>query len=197
MSCAEVVYQKIDKVRIIELAEKLGLEFKINRVLVNRLMSLDNMDVIKNDMIKICSIADGVITEDIIDAVISKSSELDMFDLIDAISKKNLSLVISLLNNLRDKGENEVSITIRLKNKFRELYYIKSYVIQGLNDKTISYKLNCHPYVALLGVKAVKNFSIESLENAFMKLSEAEVKYKSGYESDLLTTTLIEVLSLQ
>ncbi|GEM_PF-3253004 len=193
---SEVVYQAIDKKRVIALANELGIK-KLDKDIIDKLLSLDNMDVIKNDLVKLSSILDDDIDYKTMEQVISKSNEIDMFDLIEAISKKNMNLTMKVLREIRDKGENDIGITIRIRNKFRELYYIKSYLIKGLNKDDIAYKLKCHPYVALLGVNAVKNYTYEKLESAFITLNECEAKYKSGYKADLLESALIEILAIR
>lgn len=188
---AEVIYQKIDKKRVDELTKSMGL--KLEQGIIDKLITLDNMDVIKNDLAKIASIIED--DANLINKIISKSNEIDMFDLIESISCKDLSQSISILNEIRDKGENDVGIAIRLRNKFRELYMIKQYVMSGMKSQDIAYKIGCHPYVATLGIAAVKKFDVETLENAYISLAECEDRYKSGYKNDLLTTTLIQILS--
>lgn len=132
---------------------------------------------------------------DIAKQVISKSNQTDIFDLTEAISKKNLLKALDALSDIRAKGQSDVATSLCLNKKFKELYLIKSYLTKGLGQNDIANKLRCHPYVVKLGINTVKNFTLYQLENAFLETGECEKLYKLGVKNDILETTLIKILN--
>lgn len=111
---------------------------------------------------------------------VSKSSNLTVFNLVDAVSKKDSASAVLQLRELVQNGEAEIKILALLARQMRILLQIKSLSGKGWGESQIASDLGLHPFVVKKGLQQNKNFSIEELIKALEILLETDVKSKTG-----------------
>lgn len=111
---------------------------------------------------------------------VSKSNNLNVFDLVDAVSKKDAATAVFKLRELIQNGEIPIKIIGLLAWQIRSLLHIKSLRNKGLGESQIIAASGINSYVVKKGLVASGNFSTYELINALEILLETDVKAKTG-----------------
>jgi DNA polymerase-3 subunit delta len=150
---------------------------------------------IKNELEKIYILLSSnkkkVIELEDLNIVANYTVEHEIWDLTEAISKKDKVKSMELLNLILKKAEDFPLILAILTNQFEILYFIKS----GIPDSIITSKLKVHPFVLEKNRYYARNFTIEQIKMLFFKLANLDFNIKKGRIDyrlglNLLITTL-------
>lgn len=96
--------------------------------------------------------------------------EKNIFGLTDAISAKNKTLAIKLLNEQYGAGLSDEYLLSMLIRQFRTLLQIRQYLDKNINPSQITTKLNLHPFVIKKGISQAANFSVNRLRDYINQL---------------------------
>lgn len=110
----------------------------------------------------------------------SVNSTLNVFNLIDAVSKKDGSAAILQLRELLRTGESDRKIFYLLVRQMRILLQIIPLKKRGVTEAQIASELGLHPYVAKKGVEQSRNFTPQELIQALEILRDVDEKVKTG-----------------
>lgn len=140
----------------------------------------DNLYIITNELDKMFLYKDNnkTINKEDVKLITSRTINANIFDLIEAITKRDVNKSLFLYQDLVLLNEEEIKLIIILANQFRLIYQVKEMYKEGYSEYDISRNLNVHPY----RVKLAYNMDItinESLEY-IKKLSELDRNIKSG-----------------
>lgn len=144
---------------------------------------LDKLFLFKN--------CDKQITKMDVDNVTSKVINDNIFDLIDAIVKKNIDKSLELYDDLLLLNEEEIKLIVILANQFRLIYQVKEMYKSGYSEFDIAKMLDIHPY----RIKLAKNIEIK--ENTALKylrelatldelIKTGEIDKRIGFEKFIL-----------
>lgn len=111
---------------------------------------------------------------------VSAGSNLTVFNLVDAVSKKDAATAVSQLRELVRNGEVEIKILALLARQMRILLQIHALSKKGLGESRIVSDLELHPFVVKKGLQQSKNFSAQELMDALEILLDTDVKFKTG-----------------
>lgn len=168
---------------------------KIDNKILNLLLTADNLDVARNDLIKLSFLNPDNLTLENAEKYISSSSEIDVFNLTEAIKERNLEKSLVYINNLKDKGENEIVLTIMLTKTFKLLYDCKILKEIGLSEGDIATRLKMHHYPVKLACKQAEKFPIETLSKAIDLCLQYDIDFKKGVKSSL-DILIIKILAI-
>lgn len=140
----------------------------------------DNLYIITNELDKMFLYKDKnkiIKKEDVVSGT-SKVINSNIFDLIDAIVKRNIDRALSLYDDLLLLNEEEIKLIIILANQFRLIYQVKEMFRSGYSELDISKILGVHPY----RIKLAKDVDVNSKEclEFIKKLSELDKNIKTG-----------------
>ena len=121
------------------------------------------------------------------------NTELNIDDLFDAIMGY-CSISISKSNSLLDKFDSPLYIIAALQNKFRQALTIKAHLEMNINIYQISKLLGINSYKLEKDINKLKNISSGSLVDIISKLSDLELKVKTGI---ITNKNIIDLLLLQ
>lgn len=155
----------------------------LDNSILTLMMSADNLDVARNDMRKL-SMVDGL-TFEVARNNLCGSNEIDIFNLTDAIKSGKVEATISILRNLKDKGQNDVGIGINMLRAFELLLHSKQLLEKGLSVQQIAEKLKMHEYPVKLACGQCKKFEEDKLMQAVIELLEFDVSCKLGHKPSL------------
>lgn len=124
-------------------------------------------------------------TEDVKNLVRGNFSE-NIFALTDALSVKNKSLAVKLLDEQIEAGLSDGYLLNMFVRQFRILLQIKQALESGLSQRQIAGKLKLHPFVAQKGVEQARHFTLFILKNILSRLAKIDYEVKSG-QGDYLT----------
>ncbi len=129
--------------------------------------------LIKNELEKLISCDDFEITEKTIDALVCKQTEFTVFELTDALSKRDADRAVSLLN-LMPKDTKPFSLVL---NHFRRLFFVA--VAEG-TEKELADLLGVKEYAIIVAKRLSKNFSKLQLKNIYEMTSDVDFYIKNG-----------------
>lgn len=141
-----------------------------------------DMSLVKGELDKVFLLADCLGTSklslpDVKDVVVI-SSEVVVFDIIDAIAKKDAKTTFSLVDSYMAENSNIFSLIALLQRSFRLLYYAIVY------KQSFGEKLHMNAFVAKKYVDRVKLFREREVVKKMMFLLECECELKSGWNPD-------------
>lgn len=139
-----------------------------------------NIDIIISEINKMKIYKDNnkLITIDDINSISSKGFNDNVFDLTDAIMKKDFDKIFGVYNDLITIGEDEIKILSLISNQFILVYQCKLLDESNCDQKAIANLLNVHPYRVKLALET--DYMTYELKNIIKKLHDLDFKIKSG-----------------
>ena len=134
------------------------------------------------------------ITKEDINVLIKKDLNINIYDLTNAINKKDIRKSLELFNDLLKNNEDEIKILGSLANNYRLLMNIKNLVTQ-YKDEEIIKKLKMHPYRLKMLKEQSNNYTKEEISKIINKLQKIDINIKSGLidKKDALEMFLLEL----
>jgi len=109
----------------------------------------------------------------------------NIFAMTDAISNKNKSLALELFEKEIEAGVAEHLLIHMIARQFKILMQVKQALDSGHSSRQIINDLKLHPFVVQKASAQVRNFSLETLKDIYLKLVEVDYLFKKG-QGDLL-----------
>lgn len=127
--------------------------------------------------------ANKVGSEDV-SAVSGRTSLHTIFELGDAIGRRNPAQAQVVLKDILESGETAVYVLVMLARHFRQLLQARTYSRQGLAGADLAAAMGVHPFVAMKSSQQARSFSEEELESALARILEADIAVKTGKSTD-------------
>lgn len=139
-----------------------------------------NVDILLSEINKMIIFKDNDknITINDIDEISSKAINDNVFDLSDAIMKKDFKRMYDCYNDLIILKEEPIKIIAMLGNQFNLVYQCKLLSSKGLSEKEIATSLSVHPYRVKLAIET--DYIISELKDILIKLHNLDFEIKSG-----------------
>lgn len=120
------------------------------------------------------------ITKSDIDLVVEKSIDDNIFDLVDAITKKEKSVALEIYQELLLHNEEPLKILVMVANQFRLIYQVKVLKEEQNNESEISKMLGVHPYRVKLAAEKARIYSSQALLQYLNQLAKLDLEMKNG-----------------
>lgn len=123
--------------------------------------------------------AEGVekLTDEIVDTLVYPDAEYKIYELANALSRKNYDAFVRIINDLSTKGFNELSLLSSLSSHFKTLYEVS--MMKG-SDKEIALSLGAKEYAVKKSRDQAENFSSAQLLTIYSGIYGAIGDIKSG-----------------
>ena len=131
----------------------------------------DYYSLIKNELEKLTNAPNDVITEKDIENMVTKETEYSVFELTEALSKKDANRAVELLS-LMDKDTKTFNLIL---NHFRRLFFVAI-----SKDEDLSKLLNVKEYAIVKAKELSRNFSKIQLKNIYSLLDDVDFYIKNG-----------------
>jgi DNA polymerase-3 subunit delta len=131
------------------------------------------------------------ITVEDVDNMVSKTVELSIFDLVDAVGERNYQKAIKMAREMVFLGEPVIKILFMVARQARLLLKAKGLQVTGLNDRDVAAKMQIHPFVAQKCIKQARNFTLPELKAAMEKTLNTDYDIKSGRQEPKLALELL------
>ena len=128
---------------------------------------------IKNELEKLIAVDDVDITLRIVNALVSKETEFTAFELTDALSRRDATKAVELLN-LMDKDAKTFSLIL---NHFRRLFFVAT---SGMTTKELAEMLNVKEFAIVKAGELARNFTKLQLKNIYEMLNDVDFYIKNG-----------------
>jgi len=133
---------------------------------LNELLSRLDLDMyqISNEVDKLSTYSNKIYLHDV-EALTPKKLDDNIFDMIDAMFKKNSNKAFRIYNDLKSLGNEPVSLVSIIATQVRFLYQVLVLQNKGYNESNIANELSVHPFRVKMGIDKVRNYSEYELED--------------------------------
>ncbi|GCE48533.1 DNA polymerase III delta subunit [Thermosporothrix hazakensis] len=120
----------------------------------------------------------GTITVSEIEKLSAQVQEAKVFDLTDALARRNRKQALNILHDLLSDGEPPIKLISLIISQVRSLLLVKELAHKGMRDGQIASTLGMAPFIAKKTLGQVNNFTPQQLENTYRKLLETDAALK-------------------
>lgn len=142
---------------------------------------VNNNASLLNRNIEILKIYPDKIDEDVINALCSESDEMNVFDLINALTSKNISKSISLSRKMLANNDSIIPLISLLSGQYRFLYYVAYLEKQGNSLYDIASITGSKEYRIKVALNTLRSLSMKEILIQLKRLHELDIKVKSVY----------------
>ena len=141
---------------------------------------LNDMVRIKQEISKICSYLQtgNLVTDDVIDKLVTPDEELNVFALIDALSKKDAKSSHTILYDMQQNGEPSIKLLGLISGHFRRLFFAK--ISKNKTNAQLASELGCKEYAIVKAKQQSEKFSASQLKQIENLILETDYNIKSG-----------------
>jgi DNA polymerase-3 subunit delta len=124
--------------------------------------------------------AERPITTADVDEIVPYAQAAIVFDLVDALGRRDGRTAAQTLHRLLDAGEHPMGLLAMIVRQFRLLIQVKELKAKGANSQTVAKELGIHPFPARKLHSQAAYFTTPQLEAVYRHLLETDVGIKSG-----------------
>ncbi len=155
----------------------------------------DDLRLLDQEIEKLVVYVDGArpISEDDVRLLVSYVQEANIFEMVDALGRRDGQRAAQLLHQLLDEGEHPLALLGMIVRQFRIMIQVKELSERGLSQQKTTARLKLHPFVVKKTTRQAMNFSMEQLETVYRKLLATDVAIKTGQMDDVLALDMLVV----
>lgn len=158
----------------------------------NEYNSIKNLYDLENELLKVInfSIKDEVTKEDI-ELVLTKTFDLNIFNLLASINKKDSDSALKIFNEMYISNEPVQRIIFMIIRQLRIMLIYKLYKIKGYADGEIQEKLKIKPYEFKKISSQAYNYSEDQLKSALNNILQLDIKQKTSSHDEKLALEIL------
>lgn len=122
----------------------------------------------------------GTITQDIVDQLIPRTLESNVFQLTEKLAENKIAQVWQIWEDLLTQKEEPIRILALMTRQFRLLYQTKVLAAKGMGASEIAKMLGVHPYPVKLAISHSASFTLDQLKTYLSLAIAADQDIKSG-----------------
>lgn len=140
--------------------------------------------------------AERPITKQDVDDMSPYAQTAIVFDMVDALGRRDGRSAVRTLHSLLDAGEHPLGLLAMVARQFRLLIQVKELKAQGINPPAIAKTLKLHPFPTGKLCNQAIHFTAAQLEAVYRHLLDTDVAIKSGeIEAELALDLLVAGLA--
>lgn len=132
----------------------------------------------------------GTIRRDTVERLAIRTSEQNVFQLVEEIAKLRLERAITIFHDLLKEKEEPVKLLALIARQFRLMLGAQELSRQGLSQGQIASRLGAHPYAVRMAGEQAKRFRPETLGRILAELADLDFAIKSGRMDKVLALEL-------
>ncbi|USK27392.1 DNA polymerase III subunit delta [Metabacillus hrfriensis] len=146
------------------------------------MLTAGNLMAISQEMKKLSTYTGegGIIREDIVSALVSRTLEQNIFELIEKVIRKDRTRAMQIFYDLLKANEEPIKILSLLINQFRLILQVKELSVLGYGQQQIAGNLKVHPFRVKLAMQQAQLFQTSELTSIMNQLGEADYEMKTG-----------------
>ncbi|GAK11444.1 DNA polymerase III subunit delta [Geomicrobium sp. JCM 19039] len=165
-----------------KLASKWTVQFEPRALEHFLSITAPDLHIRKNEVEKCALFAGegGVITESMVDQLVPKSLEDNVFTLIDRVSEGNTEKALVLYDELMNSGEEPIKITVLLARQLRMMSLVLDMDHRGYSQQKMAGTIGVPPFVVGKIRNKAKGLQSTAIYRALFDLAEVDYKMKQG-----------------
>lgn len=129
----------------------------------------------------------------IVKEIVGQTAPVLIFDLLDALMKKETGKALFLAERMLSGGETPVRLNFMMARQFRLALTAKILEAKGLSPKEVMTEMKIRPFEARKIMEQAKNYTMEELIAALEKLRDLDFLLKTGGEKEALFQAFFEL----
>jgi DNA polymerase-3 subunit delta len=117
--------------------------------------------------------------------------EADIFEMVDALGRRNTAKAIVLLHRMLDEGKAPLYLLTMIVRQFRIMIQVKEMHALNFTVAESAKQLRLHEFVVKKGLAQAQNFSFGQLSHIYDSLAESDTAIKTGKENETLALDLL------
>lgn len=142
----------------------------------------EGLERLERETDKLIDFCEEEITRSDIDRLVSKSLNVRIFEMTDALMARNADKAFSILSDMKTVRESAYNILFTVFQTFDKMLYASLLLKEGEGAGAVAQKLNVPPFIARKYMK--KSFSDEFLIDAVSAAAEIDLAIKNGETDD-------------
>lgn len=126
-----------------------------------------------------------------VEATLAGVPEINIFAMIDAMSQKNNTVALRLLDEQLAAGEPPMRLLMLIARQVRALLYAKEFAAAGKSSQEIAKLLSLHPFVAEKMLGQARRFTEDGLKQILMMISDVDRAIKAGRAGNVSLEAII------
>ena len=140
--------------------------------------------------------AERPITKADVDAVVPYAQAAVVFDMVDALGRRDGRTAAQTLHRLLEMGEHPLRLLAMIVRQFRLLIQVEELKAQGNTSRDVAQALKLHPFPAGKLCNQATHFTAAQLETVYRHLLDTDVAIKTGkMEADVALDLLVAGLA--
>ncbi|MGX8835389.1 DNA polymerase III subunit delta [Amedibacillus sp. YH-ame6] len=182
-TCKVMVFSKVDDQEKIRYANEqitkrnLVLDYAAKELLLLRLPN--DIRSIQNELGKL-ELFGGTITREIVEDLVTRPIEEDVFQLVNAVVDKDLKKAFHAWADMQVLNKDAIFLIATLASQFRLLYQVRVLMDEGRQKDDIVSITNAHPYRVQLSMNTAKRLTARELLSILERLATLDQQIKSG-----------------
>lgn len=119
-------------------------------------------------------------TTDVIDQLVARSTEQNVFILIEDIVNVRLERAFVILEELLKQREEPIKIAALIARQFRIMLQVKELSKQGYSQQQMASQIGLHPFAVKVAEGQSRKYNIEKLSNIMSQLADLDYQMKTG-----------------
>jgi DNA polymerase-3 subunit delta len=136
----------------------------------------------------------GVVTADIVESMVARSTEQNIFLMIDELARMHVDKALRILYDLLKHKEEPVKILSLIARQFRSMLLVKQLSKQGYSQQQLASQLGLHPYAVKIAGEQARLYEADKLKQSLSRLADMDYQMKVGKMDKVLA---IEMFMLQ
>lgn len=156
----------------------------------------EGLQFLTNELEKlILYVQDEKISLEVVQELVAKTSEINVFHLIDNIANQQGKKALDQLHTSLTMGEAPLKLVFLLVRQFRMIIIAKDLLATGFSEKQIREKLGQAPFVVTNVIRQGRRFSLNELIASLDSLLETERKLKTsgGLDHELMEDLVLKL----
>ena len=141
-------------------------------------ISAKGLDQINNELEKLCAYCGEEITKTDIDRLVSRSAELRIFDLTDAMTEKNVPKTLSILEDLRH--ESAFGLLYMVFSAFEKILHARLLLDSGAPYQQVLEEVAANKFTARKYTDSAKRFTLDFLLDTVAEIPLVDLSIKQG-----------------
>ncbi len=136
----------------------------------------------KNEIDKLIAYAGfgGIITTDMVNKVVVKEIQKDVFSLSNAIVDKNKQKIINIYQDLINSGYDTYYLFALVGKSLRDIFFVSTMINEGLKQADIAKELKISPGRAYYLMRNAKSLDLNTVKEYIRKIGNLDYQVKSG-----------------
>lgn len=132
----------------------------------------------------------GTVDQETVDRLVARSTEQNVFLMIDEMVRLRLEKALGIYYELLKQKEEPIKILALMASQFRNMLLVKQLSAQGLSQQQMASQMSIHPYRVKIAAEQAKSFDADQLQQALIRLAEADYRMKTGQIDKVLALEL-------